>query len=89
MADRRGETGHFAAELFWKELFARRARRSRLIGEVAHINVLEAQALLDFVQTLRGKNVPPGRVLVFIDSWVVLGAVGKGRSSSLSLNRVL
>ena len=46
MMDRRGDAAHYAVELQWADLFSRRARKSKSAGEVAHINVLEAQALL-------------------------------------------
>ena len=45
--------------------------------------------MLSLIGTLGSRGVPPGRVLVLIDSRVVLGAAGKGRSSSRSLNRIL
>ena len=56
------------------------ARPSMYTNEVAHINVLECQGLLALLKRLRSKLVPPGRVLAFIDSRVVLGGCAKGRS---------
>ena len=56
----------------------------------AHINVLEAQALLSHVRRmLREGTFRSCRVLIVIDSQVLYFALGKGRSPSTQLNRVL
>ena len=55
----------------------------------AHINVLEGEALVLFLRwLLRTKRHHSSRVVVLLDSAVVLGAAAKGRSSS-QLNRLL
>ena len=54
-----------------------------------HINVLEAQAVLLWLKRIVKQNISGKRILVLIDSAVVKGAVTKGRSSSVILNRVI
>ena len=55
----------------------------------AHINVLEGEALVLFLRwLLRTKSHHSTRVVVLLDSAVLLGAAAKGRSSS-QLNRLL
>ena len=56
----------------------------------AHINELEAQALVAHVKRLlREKENQGRRFLVVLDSQVLYYAVGKGRSPSRRLNRIL
>ena len=60
------------------------------IDESAHINIEEAAALVRYVRWLLRAAARQGhRVVVLIDSRVVLGAAAKGRSSSKGLNRLL
>ena len=47
-----------------------------------HIDILELAALTSLVKLLAQKGVRRERFLWCVDSWVVLGAVSKGRSSS-------
>ena len=55
-----------------------------------HINLEEAEALLHFVRwVLRSPQRFCHRLVVLMDSRVVIGAVGKGRSGSVPLNRLL
>ena len=55
-----------------------------------HINVEEAKALLSYVRWLLRSGERAGhRVIVLLDSKVVVGAVAKGRSSSWPLNQVI
>ena len=55
-----------------------------------HINVLEAQALFAHIRRiLRDPTLRSCRLLVVIDSQVLYYALGKGRSPSCQLNRVL
>ena len=55
-----------------------------------HINVEEAKALLWYIRWLLRSGTRFGhRVVVLLDSRVVIGAVAKGRSSSTRLNRVI
>jgi len=55
-----------------------------------HINLEEAEALLHFVRwVLRSPARFGRRLVVLLDSRVVVGAVGKGRSGSVPLNRLL
>ena len=56
----------------------------------AHINVLEGQALLSHVRRmLRDTSFRGCRMLVVVDSQVLFFALGKGRSPSSQLNRIL
>ena len=56
----------------------------------AHINVLEAQAFFAHVRRiLRDPLLRSCRLMVVVDSQVLFYAVGKGRSPSTQLNRVL
>ena len=55
-----------------------------------HINLEEANALLRYVRwILRSAGRFGRRIVVLLDSRVVIGAVAKGRSGSLPLNRLL
>ncbi len=55
-----------------------------------HINLREARALLTYVRwVLRTPRHFGHRLVVLVDSKVVVGAVAKGRSSSVPLNRLL
>ena len=55
--------------------------------EESHINLQEVRALRrEVVGFTRGLPHPPRRVIAVNDSQVVVGAVGKGRSSSRKLN---
>ena len=55
-----------------------------------HINLEEANALVGYVRwILRSRQRFRHKVVVLIDSKVVIGAVAKGRSSSVPLNRIL
>ena len=55
-----------------------------------HINIEEARALLAYVRwNLRSKSRFGHRLLILLDSRVVIGAATKGRSSSRGLNRVI
>jgi len=55
-----------------------------------HINLEEAEALLHYVRwVLRSPTRFGHRLVVLLDSRVVVGAVGKGRSGSVPLNRLL
>jgi hypothetical protein len=55
-----------------------------------HINLEEARALLQYVKwILRSRKRFCHRIVVLLDSKVVIGAVCKGRSSSIPLNRIL
>jgi hypothetical protein len=55
-----------------------------------HINVEEGHALIRYVKwILRSRHRFGHRVVILIDSKVVIGAVTKGRSSSMALNAVV
>ena len=55
-----------------------------------HINLEEANALVGYLRwILRSRNRFRRRVVVLVDSKVVIGAVTKGRSSSVPLNAIL
>ena len=55
-----------------------------------NINILEARALLNTVRwKVQRTNFVNSRFLHLLDSQVVLGALNKGRSPSVNLNRVI
>ena len=78
--DGRASAFFTTVELPWEEFFSYRFRTPR------HINVLELEALISLVQRLVDRGAAPVRLLVLVDSRVVLGAVSKGRSSSRKVN---
>ena len=56
----------------------------------AHINELEIQALIAHIRRLmREPDVRQARLMVVVDSQVLFYAVGKGRSPSKRINRLL
>ena len=56
----------------------------------AHINILEAQAVLDFSRSIAKAPRPHNqRKLFLLDSQVALGVLTKGRSSARRLNAVM
>ncbi len=60
------------------------------VADPLHINLEEARALIRYVQwILRSRQRFGHRVVVLVDSKVVIGAVTKGRSSSPALNTLL
>ena len=60
------------------------------VSEPQHINLEEGRALLRYVRwLLRSRSRFGHRVVVLIDSRVVIGAVTKGRSFSVPLNAIL
>ena len=59
-------------------------------GSPDHVNLEEARALLRYVQwVLRTRRHFGHRLVVLLDSKVAIGAVTKGRSGSLPLNRLV
>ena len=55
-----------------------------------HINLREARALLFYLRwLLRSRNRHRHRVIVLVDSRIVVGAVAKGRSGSMLLNSLV
>ncbi len=59
-------------------------------GSPDHVNLEEARALICYVQwILRTRRHFGHRLVVLLDSKVAIGAVTKGRSASLPLNRLL
>ena len=60
------------------------------VQKTAHNNILETEALLLWLRwLLRNKNHHETRAICLCDSKVTIGGVGKGRSSSRPLLRVL
>ena len=51
-----------------------------------HINLLELESLISLLRRIRREGIRTRRILVFVDSRVVLGAVSKGRSRSRKVN---
>ena len=83
MMDSRGFAAPLACRLSWKVLFGYRFRHPK------HINLLELAALLTLARHLMAHGVRDTRVLVLVDSRVLLGAIVKGRSSSRRVNHIL
>eukprot|EP00971_Amphidinium_carterae_P341681 6480620-Amphidinium_carterae.1 len=54
-----------------------------------HINILELRALVRLVQRIQSQGLRRVRILVGLDSKVVIGAATRGRSSSRALNHHL
>lgn len=68
----------------WRETMAYRYKQD------AHINELETQALVGHIrQGLKEPSVAKVKVMVIVDSQILFYAVGKGRSPSERLNRLL
>lgn len=69
----------------WREVLSYRWKHD---GD--HINVLEAQAHFTHLRRISRENQNHhSRLFVVVDSQVLFYAVGKGRSPSIRLNRVL
>ena len=62
--------------LNWTTLFSYRFFASK------HINILELESLISLLRRMARERIRAKRLLVLVDSRVVLGAVSKGRSSS-------
>ena len=69
--------------LDWRVLDSYRFRKA------GHINLQEARAVRVEVVREARRSLQPRRVILFCDSQVVVGALGKGRSSSYKLNGIL
>jgi len=79
-----------ALEVFGLELAAFEVVLSVRTSASEHINLEESKALSRLVRwILRSPSRFEYRVVILVDSLVVLGAVSKGRSSSIPLNRLL
>ena len=59
------------------------------VRRAAHINVLEARAIMLSMRKLVKQGVQNSRIVVLSDSRVCVGAFSKGRSSSRKLNAVI
>jgi hypothetical protein len=57
--------------------------------ETSHVNLQEALGVKKRLTMAVNESVERIRIVTFSDSWVVIGAWGKGRSSSLLLNGIL
>ena len=71
-------TDILAAEVTWEADF----------NEKAHVNLQEALAAKRRLMLSIGEGLSSLRIMTFSDSWVVIGAWGKGRSSSIQLNGI-
>jgi len=80
MQDVRALTANVTCALDWSVVF------SRGFDFKDHINVLELEAVIMLVKRLSLEGWHHSRVLVAVDSRVVVGAIAKGRSSSHKLN---
>lgn len=70
----------------WKQVFGYRFKRS----DEAHINIKELRVCIEYLKRrVRGRAECHKRFIHFLDSRVCVGAVGKGRSSSRSINPFL
>eukprot|EP00971_Amphidinium_carterae_P325960 6456538-Amphidinium_carterae.2 len=75
LKDFREQAGHLLGRAPWKVLFFFQFRTSD------HINVLELRALIRLVYRIASWKIRRARVLIGLDSKVVIGAASKGRSS--------
>ncbi len=66
-----------------------RVRRKVTFKSTAHVNLQEARGVRLVVRDEAGDSNVPRRVVILVDSKVVLGAVAKGRSSSSKLNGII
>lgn len=92
MTDRRAGAAAFAITSEWKVAFrfpASSCPELRAGLPNPHINVLELRAVLALARRLVARGARDARIIILIDSRVGVGALGKGRSSSRRLNRVL
>ena len=80
MRDARAAAAPFAMTLSWTALFSYRIVRGK------HINLLELESLISLLRRIRREGTRTRRILVLVDSGVVLGVVSKGRSSSRKVN---
>jgi len=83
LRDARAFAAPLACRLDWKILYGYRFKYRK------HINLLELEALLTLMKHLVNRGIRDARVLVLVDSRVLLGALAKGRSSSRRINHVL
>ena len=82
MHDGRGAGASLALKLNWATMFSHR------FFEGKHINLSELESLVSLLRRVT-REVQARRLLVFVDSRVVLGAVSKRRSSSRKTNILL
>ena len=80
MHDGRAAAAPLALKLEWTTLFSCRF----LTGK--HINLLELESLIGLLRRITRAGIRAKRLLVLVDSRVVLGAFSKGRSSSRKFN---
>ena len=84
--------GSIVGEMLWLNELSRalpwRDVRSAPLGRKEHINITELRTAVEAAITI-GRRHPGCRVIILVDSRVAIGAGGKGRSCSISLNRVL
>eukprot|EP00971_Amphidinium_carterae_P350476 6491567-Amphidinium_carterae.2 len=80
LKDFRERAGQILGRAPWRVLFFFQFRTSD------HINVLELRALIRLVFRISSWKIRKARILVGLDSKVVIGAASKGRSSSFALN---
>ena len=83
MHDVRAVAAPLALKLKWTTLFSHRF----LAGK--HINLLELESLICLLRRIARAGIRAKRLLVLVDSRVVLGAVSKGHSCSRAINFLL
>ena len=88
IADVRAAAAPLCIALQWSTMFESKAHHAPHLMR-AHINALEMEAVLLLLKRLRREGLRNTRILVYVDSRVILGALAKGRSSSYRLNHVL
>ena len=81
-----------ASEMLWLNELSRclpwRQTTSAPLGRREHINLTELRTAVAAALAV-GRRHPGCRVIILVDSRVAIGAAGKGRSCSISLNRIL
>ena len=75
MHDGRGATAPLVLRLNWATLFSYRSSGGK------HINLLELESLISLLGRVTREGIRARRLLVLVDTHVVLGAFSKGRSS--------
>ena len=83
MHDGRAATVPIPMKLDWITMFSYRFSTGK------HINLLELQSLISLLRRITRQGIRARRLLVLVDSRVILGAVSKGRSSSRKINFLL
>ena len=83
MHDGRALAAPITMKLNWTTMFSFRFSKGK------HINVPELESLISLLRTITREGIRARRLVVLVDSRVVLGSVSKGRSSLRKINFLL